>query len=34
MTLECKIMGEPSVDVLREPAEFLRQQWQLAATTA
>jgi sugar phosphate isomerase/epimerase len=34
MTLECKIKGEPSVDVLRETAEFLRQQWQLAATTA
>jgi sugar phosphate isomerase/epimerase len=34
MTLECKIKGEPSVDVLRNTAEFLRQQWQLAATTA
>jgi sugar phosphate isomerase/epimerase len=34
MTLECKIKGTPSVETLRDTADYIRQQWALAAQSA
>lgn len=33
MTLECRIKGTPSIEVLRDTAEHIRQQWELAGSS-